>query len=158
MCARRARSPAQPVSFPANLRGWVNWGILALRQRNFDAAAQRFNQALALDKDDDRLFYLQGLLESDRGNSGQAIAELSEATKRNPHNLRATYLLASEVERQGDEHSDAEFQSLIEQLLAAEPQNLAALLEVPSRRQNGATLPRSQRLDQGRSPVGHLAC
>jgi hypothetical protein len=107
----------------------VNWGILALRQRNFDAAAQRFKQALSLDKDDDRLYYLQGLLESDRGNSGQAITDLREAAKRNPRNLRATYLLASEVERNGDEHSDAEFQSLIEQLLGAQPHNLAALLE-----------------------------
>ena len=114
---------------PAEPAGWVNWGILALRQRNFDAAAQRFNQALSLDKDDDRLYYLQGLLESDRGNSGQAIADLREATKRNPRNLRATYLLASEVERQGDEHSNVEFQSLMEQLLAAQPSNLAALLE-----------------------------
>src|SRR5271166_2418612 len=44
---------------PAEPAGWANWGILALRQRNFDAAAQRFNQALSLDKEDDRLYYLQ---------------------------------------------------------------------------------------------------
>ena len=110
--------------------GWANWGILALRQRNFDVAAQRFDRALSLDKEDDRIYYLQGLLESDRGNSAQAIADLREAVKRNPRDLRAIYLLASEVERQGDEHSEAEFQQLMEQLLAAEPNNLAALLEL----------------------------
>ena len=110
--------------------GWANWGILALRQRNFDVAAQRFDRALSLDKEDDRVYYLQGLLESDRGNSAQAIADLREAVKRNPRDLRAIYLLASEVERQGDEHSEAEFQQLMEQLLGAEPNNLAALLEL----------------------------
>ncbi len=123
--------------------GWANWGILALRQRNFDAAAQRFQQALALDKDDDRLFYLQGLLESDRGNSGQAINNLHEAVKRNPRNLRALYLLASEVERQADEHSDAEYQLLIQQILAAEPKNLAALVDlarIAAKRGDAATL------------------
>ena len=115
---------------PGEPAGWANWGILALRQRNFDAAAQRFAQALSLDKDDDRLYYLEGLLESDRGNSAQAIADLREAVKRNPRNLRALYLLASEVERQGDEHSDVEFEQMIQQILSAEPNNLAALVDL----------------------------
>jgi Tfp pilus assembly protein PilF len=128
---------------PGEPAGWANWGILALRQRNFDVASQRFDRALSLDKDDDRIYYLQGLLESDRGNSAQAIAVLREAVKRNPRDLRAIYLLASEIERQGDEHSEAEFQQLIEQLLAAEPNNLAALLElcrISAKRGDTATL------------------
>jgi len=115
---------------PGEPAGWANWGILALRQRNFDAAAQRFTQALSFDKDDDRLYYLEGLLESDRGNSGQAIADLREAVRRNPRNLRATYLLASEIERQGGDQSDAQFEQLMQQLLAAQPGNLATLVEL----------------------------
>lgn len=115
---------------PGEPAGWANWGILALRQRNFDTAAQRFTQALSLDKNDDRLYYLQGLLESNRGNSGQAITDLREAVKRNPRNLRAIYLLASEIERQGGEQSDAQFQQLMQQLLSAQPDNLAALVEL----------------------------
>jgi len=115
---------------PGEPAGWANWGILALRQRNFDAAAQRFAQGLSLDKEDDRLYYLQGLLESDRGNSAQAIADLRDAAKHNPHNLRALYLLASEVERQGGEQSEAEYEQLIQQLLPADPKNLAALVEL----------------------------
>jgi Tfp pilus assembly protein PilF len=115
---------------PGEPAGWANWGILALRQRNFDAAAQRFAQALSLDKEDDRLYSLQGLLESNRGNSAQAIADLHEAVKRNPKNLRAIYLLASEVERQGGEQSDAEFEQLIQQLLTTEPNNIAALVDL----------------------------
>jgi tetratricopeptide (TPR) repeat protein len=128
---------------PSEPAGWVNWGILELRQRNFDVAAQRFDRALSLDKDDERIYYLKGLLESDRGNSAQAIAHLREAVNRNPRDLRAIYLLASEIERQGDEHSEAEFQQLVEQLLTAEPNNLATLLElcrITAKRGDSATL------------------
>ena len=123
--------------------GWANWGILALRQRNFDAAAERFDKAVSLDSDDDRIYYLQGLMESDRGNSTQAIAKLRQAIKLNPKNLRALYQLASEVERQGDEHSEADFQQLIQQVLATQPNNLAALLElsrIAAKRGDAATL------------------
>jgi len=115
---------------PGEPAAWVNWGILALRQRNFDVAAQRFDRAASTDKNDDRLLYLQGLLESNRGNSTAAVNKLRQAVKLNPRNLRAIYQLASEVERQGDEHSEADFQQLIEQLLAAQPDNLAASLEL----------------------------
>jgi tetratricopeptide (TPR) repeat protein len=123
--------------------GWANWGILALRQRNFDAAAQRFDKAVSLDGKDDRLFYLQGLMESDRGNSTAAIGKLRQAVQLNPHNLRALYQLAGEVERQGDEHSEADFQALIQQVLVAQPDNLAALLElsrISAKRGDAATL------------------
>jgi Flp pilus assembly protein TadD len=128
---------------PGEPAGWANWGILALRQRNFDLAAQRFDRAVALDGNEDRLFYLQGLLESDRGNSAAAIGKLRQAVKLNPRNLRAIYQLASEVERQGDEHSEADFQQLIQQLLTAQPDNLAAMLElsrISAKRGDTATL------------------
>jgi Tfp pilus assembly protein PilF len=115
---------------PAEPAGWANWGILALRQRSFDAAAQRLDRAVELDGGDDRLFYLQGLLESYRGNSAEAIGRLRQAVKLNPRNLRAIYQLASEVERQGDEHSESDFQQLIQQVLAVQPDNLAAMLEL----------------------------
>ncbi len=70
----------------------------------------------------DRIYYLLGLLESDRGNSAKAIADLRQAIQLNPANLRAIYQLASEVERQGDENSDADFQRLMEQILRAQPE------------------------------------
>lgn len=128
---------------PAEPAAWANWGILALRQRNFDAASQRFDHAVALDGSDDRLLYLEGLLESDRGNSAEAIAKLRQAVKLNPRNIRAIYQLASEVERQGDEHSEADIQQLISQVLAVQPDNLAAMLElcrISAKRGDAATL------------------
>jgi Tfp pilus assembly protein PilF len=123
--------------------GWANWGILALRQRSFDAAGQRFEKARELAPKNDRIYYLLGLLESNRGNSAKAIADLREAIQLNPANLRAVYQLASEVERQGDANSDADFEKLMQQILLSQPNNLAALLElsrISAKRGDTATL------------------
>jgi Flp pilus assembly protein TadD len=122
---------------------WANWGILALRQRSFDAAAQRLERARSLAPKDDRVYYLLGLLESNRGNSDKAIAELREAIKLNPANLRATYQLASEVERQEGATSESDYERLIEQILVTQPNNLAALLDlsrIAAKRGDAATL------------------
>ena len=53
------------------------------------------------------------------------------------------YLLAQELERQGDPNSEAEFQQLLQQILAQQPGNPAALLElgrVAAKRGDGQTL------------------
>ena len=115
---------------PGEPAGWANWGILALRQRNYDAAAQRLERARDLAPQNDQIYNLLGILESQRGNSAQAIADLRQAVELNPHNLRAIYQLATETERQGDANSESEFQDLMQKILAAQPDNLAALLEL----------------------------
>src|SRR5579862_2281248 len=128
---------------PGEPAGWANWGILALRQRSFDAAGQRLDRARELAPKNDRIYYLLGLLEGDRGNSAKAIADLRQAIQLNPANLRAIYQLATETERQGDANSDADFQHLMEQILAAQPNNLAALIElsrIAAKRGDAATL------------------
>lgn len=128
---------------PGEPAGWANWGILALRQRNFDPAAQRLNRARELAPQNDRIYYLLGLLESNRGNSQQAIADLRKAVSLNPKNLRASYELALEIERQGDPDSETEFEKLMQQILAAQPDNLPALLElsrIAAKRGDDATL------------------
>ncbi len=109
---------------------WVNWAILAMRQRNYDAAASRLAHAHTLAPANDHVDYLQGLLESERGNSAAAITNLQQAVSLNPRNLRALYQLASEVEREGAPGSDARFEQLMEQILAVQPHNLAAQLEL----------------------------
>src|SRR6202034_863726 len=110
--------------------GWANWGVLALRQVNFEVAGQRLGRAQKLAPQNDQIHYLSGVLESKRGNSSHAIVELRKAVELNPHNLRAMYLLAQEVERQGDANGEAEFQKLLEGILADQPDNTAALLEL----------------------------
>jgi tetratricopeptide (TPR) repeat protein len=128
---------------PGEPAGWANWGILALRQRNYDTAAQRFARAHDLASNNDQIYSLMGLLESQRGNSAQAIADLRRAVELNPRNLRATYQLAEEVERQGAANSEQEFEQLVQKILAAQPGNLAALLElsrIAAKRGDAATV------------------
>jgi hypothetical protein len=115
---------------PGEPAGWANWGVLALRQRNYDLASQRLSRARELASKNDQIYYLMGILESNRGNSSAAIADLRQSVDLNPQNLRASYQLAQEVERQGGEKSEAEFESVIQKILAAQPDNLAALLEL----------------------------
>src|SRR6185312_11011144 len=128
---------------PNEPAGWATWGVLALRQRNYDLASQRFSKARELASKNDQIYYLMGILESQRGNSPAAIADLREAVDLNPQNLRAAYQLAQEVERQGGEKSEAEFESVIQKILEAQPDNLAALLElgrIAAKRREAATL------------------
>jgi len=115
---------------PGEPAGWANWGVLALRQRKLDVAAQRIERARSLASDNDRIYQLLGLLESNRGNSAKAISDWRKAVEINPRNYRAAYQLAEEVERQADANSDAEYQQLIQKILAAQPENLAAQLEL----------------------------
>ena len=117
------RAPFEPA-------GWANWGLLALRQRNFDTAAERLGRARDLAPESDDIYYLLGLLESSRGRSNEAISGLRKAVELDPANLIATYKLAEELERQGDENGTAEFQRLMQLILAAQPDNLAVLVEL----------------------------
>ena len=128
---------------PGEPAGWANWGVLALRQRNFDAAAQRVERARDLAPEDGHIYNLLGALESNRGHSAQAIAALRKAADLNPQDLRTAYALAQEIERQRDPSSEAEFQQVIQKILAAQPDNLAALLEltrVAAKRGDAGTL------------------
>src|SRR5688500_12791169 len=112
---------------PAEPAGWANWGLLALRQRNFDTAAERLQRARSLAGDNTDIHYLVGLLESSRGNSAEAATALRKAVELDPKNLIAIYKLAEEVEREGN---DDEFQDLIRKILVVQPDNVAALIEL----------------------------
>ena len=128
---------------PAEPAGWANWGILALRQRNYNAAAQRLDKARELASNNDQIYDLLGVLESQRGNSAAAIADLQKAVELNPENLRAIYQLAEETERQGADNSEAQFEQLMQKILTSQPNNLAALLElarVAAKRNDAATV------------------
>src|SRR5215217_2996921 len=86
---------------PSEPAGWANWGLLALRQRNYDTAAERLNKARGLAPNNSDIFYLLGLLESSRGNTPEAITALRQSVELDQNNLIATFKLAEEVEREG---------------------------------------------------------
>jgi Tfp pilus assembly protein PilF len=116
-------APGEPV-------GWANLGVLALRQQEFDAAFANLEKARSIAPDDSRIEGMLGLVEARRGRFAEAIAHLRRAVELDQKNLKALYALAQEIERQGGENSEAEAQSLIEKILKAQPENLAAQLEM----------------------------
>src|SRR5688572_28014115 len=141
---------------PSEPAGWANWGMLALRQRNFDVANERIERARSLAPENDDIQYLIGLLESSRGKTPEAIAALRKAVELDPNNLFAVYKLAEELERQGDEQGAAEVQNLLQKILAAQPDNLAALVElsrIAAKRGDAETLKSSVAKISGRSSV-----
>jgi Tfp pilus assembly protein PilF len=115
---------------PGEPAAWADWGILALRQRNFEPAADRFNHALKLAPRNSRIYFLIGLLDSARGDSQAAIENYRKAVSLNSKDPRALYALALAVERQGAAGSEEQFQQLVQQILAVQPHNLAALVEL----------------------------
>jgi Tfp pilus assembly protein PilF len=128
---------------PGEPAAWADWGLLALRQRNYDAAKQRLDRAEGLAGQNGRIEYMLGLLESDRGDSAAAIGYFRKAADLDPQNARAQYSLAQEIERQGAPDSEAQFEQLLQKILSAHPNNLAALLElcrVAAKQGDAATL------------------
>ena len=137
-CCRRLRGSSLP-----NLRvgptgeSWPCAREITTPRRNGS------DRARDLAPQNDRIYDLLGILDSQRGQSAQAIADLRKAVELNPKNLRALYRLAEETERQGDENGAGEVQQLLQKILAAQPDNLAALLElsrIAAKRGDAATL------------------
>lgn len=116
-------APGEPAS-------WANLGLLALRQKEYDPAAQKLEKAHSLAPENGQIIALQGILESSRGKSTEAISYLRKAISLDAQNLKAVFSLAQEIERLGGENSDTEAQGLYEKILEAQPDNLAVLLEV----------------------------
>jgi Tfp pilus assembly protein PilF len=115
---------------PGEPAGWVNLGVLALRQQEFDAAYENFQKAREIVPENSRIEGMLGLVETRRGRFSEAVAHLRKAVELDQKNLKAIYALALEIERQGGDNSDAEAQSLIEKILQTQPENLAAQLEL----------------------------
>ncbi|MBA3439573.1 MAG: VCBS repeat-containing protein, partial [Pyrinomonadaceae bacterium] len=115
---------------PDEPAGWANRGLLLLRQREFDKAFEDLERARLLAPDNDQINVLLASVESNRGRFNEAITLLRKAVAANPQNLRARYALASEIERAGGEGGDREAQTLLDEILQRQPDNLAVQLEL----------------------------
>jgi tetratricopeptide (TPR) repeat protein len=115
---------------PQEPAAWANLGLLAFRRTAFDVAAERLQKARALAPENSQIQVLSGLFESMQGRLEEAKAYLQRAIALEPHNLKAVYALAQLIEQQGGEQSAAEVQRLLTQILKAQPDNLAVLLEL----------------------------
>ena len=115
---------------PGEPAAWANLGLLAIKQREFDAAAARLEKARGLAPENSRIILMQATLASSRGNLAEATSLLRRAVELDARNLKAIYSLAQEVERQGGEANEAEAQRLMGKILEIQPDNLVVLLEV----------------------------
>jgi Tfp pilus assembly protein PilF len=118
-----ALAPAEPAA-------WADLGLLYLRQRQFELAAQHFERALSLAPDDARMHVLSGQLEVARGDSAAAVKHFRRAAELDPRNLKALYALAEEVGREGGEAGEGEVLGLLRRVLEVQPDNLSVQLDV----------------------------
>jgi tetratricopeptide (TPR) repeat protein len=114
---------------PQEPAAWANLGLLAFRRTAFDVADERLQKARALAPENSQIQMLSGLLESMRGQVEEAQVYLQRIVAVEPHHLKAVYALAQLIEQHGGEQRAAEVQRLLTQLLNAQPDNVAVLLE-----------------------------
>src|SRR5690625_2421206 len=90
------------VAYPKEAAAWANLGVYAMRQGNFDLAAERIEAAVELEPGHADIPYLAGLIESGRGHLEEAISYFRRATYADPDHLRVRFSLARELERLDD--------------------------------------------------------
>ena len=86
-----SNSPKSRDSFPASPPDGRTGASSPCARETMTLAAQRLQKARDLAPQNDQIYNLLGILESQRGNSAQAIADLRKAVELNPQNLRAIY-------------------------------------------------------------------
>ncbi|HWS87954.1 MAG TPA: FG-GAP-like repeat-containing protein [Pyrinomonadaceae bacterium] len=117
-----ALAPDEPAA-------WADLGLLYMRQRRFDEAAQSLERARQLAPENAGLYVLTGQLESARGNSAEAAGHFRRGSELDPRNLKALYALGREVERVG-EGGEEEVLRLLQKILEVQPGNLSVRLDV----------------------------
>jgi tetratricopeptide (TPR) repeat protein len=108
---------------------WANRGLLFIRTDRFPQAEADLQQAERLAPRNQAIEKLLGLLDQRRGKYTEAAAHFRKAIDENPTDIEALFSLAKVVNQEQQTGSDAEYQKLIERILALRPNNVRVLLE-----------------------------
>lgn len=117
------------VAYPKEAAAWANLGVYAMRQGNFDLAAERIETAVELEPGHADILYMAGLIESGRGHLEEAVSYFRRATYSDPDHLRVRFSLARELERLDDTIHQEEIRTILQNLLTLRPKNQMLLIE-----------------------------
>ncbi|VTR95628.1 tpr repeat-containing protein : Family description./TPR repeat OS=Chthonomonas calidirosea (strain DSM 23976 / ICMP 18418 / T49) GN=CCALI_02286 PE=4 SV=1: TPR_9: VCBS [Gemmata massiliana] len=108
----------------------ANRALLNFRTARLPEAERDLKEAERLAPDDPDIAKLRGVLEERGGRYTEAIASLRKATEKDRDDIQALFFLAQTIIKEQKPDSDAEYQRLLEQILAARPNNRYARLEL----------------------------
>ncbi|QJX00863.1 FG-GAP-like repeat-containing protein [Frigoriglobus tundricola] len=108
---------------PKEPAGWANRALLKLRTARIPEADSDLKEAERLVPDDPDVMKIRAVLEDRRGKYAAAVASLRKATAKDPEDVEALFFLAELTKREQKPDSDAEYQRLMEQILAVRPDN-----------------------------------
>lgn len=114
---------------PREPAGWADRGLFYLRSRQFPQAASDLARAEQLAPDNPDIQTFLGLLDEQQGRFPEAAARLRKVTEKNPQDVEALFALARLTDKERNAGSDAEYQRLMEKILAARPDNRLVLVE-----------------------------
>ena len=112
---------------PGEPAAWADRGLLEIRDGRLDEALRDLHEAERLAPENAAIQQLLGLAEQRRGQLAAAAEHFQTAIKLEPKNVMALYRLAVVVDQQQGPDSDAEYQRLMDRILAVQPNNLFIL-------------------------------
>jgi hypothetical protein len=114
---------------PGEPAGWANRGLYYLRSRQFPRAAADLAQAEKLAPDHPAVQTYLALLDERQGKFTEAAARFRRVVEKDPRDIETLYTLAKIIDKEQQAGADAEYQRLMEQILAVRPGNLRVLGE-----------------------------
>ena len=113
---------------PREPAGWANLGLLSLTKTTCPRR-RRLLRRHAMAPESGEIGALLGLLAEKQGRLPDAVAHLRKSAEKKPRDLPSLFALAEVISKEGGRDSDAEYQRLMEQILAVQPNNLPVLLQ-----------------------------
>ncbi|HEX5324849.1 MAG TPA: FG-GAP-like repeat-containing protein, partial [Capsulimonadaceae bacterium] len=117
---------------PGEPAAWADLGLYNLmpETRNLALAEQYLNKAHSLASKNSDVEALLGSLEQVKGNYDLAVDHLATAVTLDSSNVKARYRLAQVIAQQSAPDSDTKQEEQLQAILAIQPNNLVALLEL----------------------------